>query len=224
MENTVVAPKQRAALKHPLYQWALYLVGSAVFFYFFPLFHIEPLSKNLDKKEEVFNAKQYADEFWQGSLLSATKQAVDISLLIEQLDSNPEKAAEQFGHRLGLSNTTSYLVQGQGTVHSLSEDQVILALPNNNKNRLSIEIGPIFSNAVRDATGLLNISQFSNTQEYNALSSELNLKVERLIEDKLQTTALEVGSTIKFSAAIELTGKAPTTSILSLIPVYIEVL
>jgi hypothetical protein len=86
---------------------------------------------------------------------------------------------------------------------------------------LLIETGPIFGNAIRDGSGMLNVSEFPNSQDFNALSAAINRRVEESVFPALRAGAV-VGAQVRFLGAAEVAD--PTTDLqpLRLIPVLIE--
>lgn len=46
---------------------------------------------------------------------------------------------------------------------------------------MRLETGPVFGNVLRDGTGLLDVNDFPNSQDFNALSSEINRRVEEQV-------------------------------------------
>ena len=63
--------------------------------------------------------------------------------------------------------------------------------------RVVLEIGILVSNAVRDATGLVNVDHFPNSQYFNQLSSELNKRCESEVIGSIRDQ-LVVGTTVEF--------------------------
>ena len=84
-----------------------------------------------------------------------------------------------------------------------------------------IETGPVFGNAIRDGAGLLNVSDFANAQDFNALSAEINQRVERDVLPLLQANAV-VGATVRFVGGVEVSDSAGAPATLVLVPVVIE--
>lgn len=79
----------------------------------------------------------------------------------------------------------------------------------------------MFGNAVRDGSGLLDISDFANVQDFNAISAEINSRVESKVFPLLQANAV-VGKVVHFVGATEVADSAGAPSGLQLVPVVIE--
>jgi predicted lipoprotein len=169
----------------------------------------------------AFDAPAVARAFWDQKLLPATARAVPIDELLSVLAQDPTMARQRFGRALGLSSTICFFVQGSGRIAAMDKDGINVALedvPAGTGVRLST--GLLFGNTVRDATGLLDVNEFPNSQDFNAVSAELNRLVETLVLPALRSHAA-TAKTIRFAGCIELEeGPAPKT--LQVIPVKVE--
>ncbi|SMF65317.1 Predicted lipoprotein [Alteromonadaceae bacterium Bs31] len=209
-------------LSIPFVRWVAAALCLAVLLYFVPLVHFTPLQQAQDKIAQAkFDAVKYADDFWHGPLLAETENALKIEELISALQASPKKAAERYGKRLGLSSSSSYFIRGTGTIISKQDDVISIALTNSDSAKVVIELGPVFGNAIRDGSGLLDISQFSNTQEFNAISSEINMKVEQLVFPVLDDPEMLPGTVLRFAGGIELPDADTAPLKLNLIPVVV---
>ena len=203
-------------------RWIVGGVGLAVVLYFMPLFHVVSLKGAQEEAEAaLFDAGQFVEDFWRGPLLEAAPRAVDAGELLAAFKEDFAETANHFGHRLGLSGHSSYLVSGQGTIVAADDMAVSIALEDGSAAQVVIKLGPVFGNAVRDGSGLLDVSDFSNAQEFNALSAEINRRVEERVMPQLQANAA-TGKAIRFvgGADVRDSGGAPAT--LTVVPVIVE--
>lgn len=210
------------ALKSGPAKWVAGAFLGGVFFYFVPLFHFVSLK---DARQQlaagIFNAQDYVAAFWQGPLTDLRAQAVDAGTLLEALQEDRLEAAQQYGHRLGLSNKASYFVAGQGHIVAVEEDLVSISLEEGTPASIHVEMGPVFGNAIRDGSGLLSIGDFANTQEFNALSAEINRRVEEEVFPLLRAQGT-VGKALRFAGGVELSDSGAVPESLTLVPVTIE--
>ncbi|MBX2813433.1 MAG: DUF2291 domain-containing protein [Myxococcales bacterium] len=221
--SDAVADVQHSSMIHR-YRWGIAVLVSLGFFMAFPPFYVVSLH---DAQEQLvakaFNAKTYVEEFWQVRLLGAVEQAIDIVELKTALQEDSAATVERLGHRLGLGSLTAYfLVRGLGVVTSVEDGIVGIALQDGGRSEVVIDTGPVFGNAIREASGLLNISEFANGQDFNALSSELNRRVEEMVLPRLAN--IGVGRTVRFAGAVELPDISEVPVALRLVPVVIEFL
>lgn len=205
-------------------RWGVAAICVAVFLYFLPLFHVVSLKEAQQQiASQEFDAAEYVDTFWRGPLLENTLSAVDAADLLAAFAQDFDDTAERFGHRLGLSGHSSYLVSGQGEIIAIDNTAVSIALQEGGPAAIIIETGPVFGNAIRDGSGLLNVSNFANAQDFNALSAEINLRVEEDVLPLLQANAV-VGATVRFVGGVEVSDSAGAPAALVLVPVVIDFL
>ena len=86
--------------------------------------------------------------------------------------------------------------------------------------RVRLSTGLLFGNTVRDATGLLDVSEFPNSQDFNTVSAELNHLVETEVLPALLSGAA-IGQRIRFAGCIELE-EGPAPKVLPVIPIKVE--
>ena len=186
----------------------------------FPLFHIVSMKRvQQEQKAGVFDAAKVASGFWETKLLPATERAVDLTTLLAALTKDPVAARKKYGRTLGIGGATMFLVQGSGNVAETGDDAIIVALAGTDA-RISLSTGLLFGNTVRDASGLLDVSAFPNSQEFNDLSTQLNAIVEDRVAPALRKQAA-VGKAIRFAGCAELNEDAKP-DVLPVIPIKVE--
>jgi predicted lipoprotein len=137
--------------------------------------------KNLEEVKEQqlrakFNASQYARNFWDNRLNNILGQAIDVGELIKLFNTNMPEAVRSYGKAPGVSRVYAYLLKGQGKIVNIGKDfiDVSIAEPLSVAD-IRISTGNyIPGNAVRDASGLVDVSQFSDTMKFNEISGEIN--------------------------------------------------
>lgn len=187
----------------------------------FPLFRIVPLKTAKAQQVAAFDAEAFAREFWEAKLLPATARAVELNALLAALAQDPMAARQRYGRALGLSSTTAIFVQGAGRVSAIEDDGVRVALNGAPAGReVSLLTGLVFGNAVRDGTGLLDVSAYADSQDFNKLSTALNGIVETRVAPALREQA-KVGREIRFAGCLELEEDAALDH-LRIVPVKVE--
>jgi predicted lipoprotein len=177
----------------------------------FPLFHVVPIDQSTTQQQtSVFNAREFADNYWQTRLLPRLSDARDAAIVLEALQADVQRARSEFGRTVGLGRSTYFLVRGEGTIVSIEKNRIGVALSEGGRDPdLLITTGPVFGNAVRDAPGLLAAGDFTHSQHFNELAAELNLLVETRVGRPLAKQA-QVGRYVRFVGCIEVLGEAPT--------------
>lgn len=170
-----------------------------------------------------FNAAQYAQTFWNNKLTPNLNKAIDISRLTAMLSTDAAKTFENYSHALGIGNLRYFLVKGKGEIAVVNEDEVVVSLQEDTTTHIvTIATEYIFGNAVRDATGLIDINEFSNTMDFNNVSAELN----KIIREKVLPSfksAVKKGDTIEFVGAIELNKEHLNLEKIEVVPIEIKI-
>ena len=207
-------------------RWSGWLITVAVvasLCWLFPLFHIVPLEQAAkEKAAATFDPKAFAEKFWREQLLTSLDKAVKAELLLTAIQANAAAARKKFGRSVGVSESYTYFISGQGRVLAVSDDEISLAVTEGTTNaEVSLQVGLLFSNAVRDGTSLLSVNDYPNSQDFNAISESLNRIIEERVLPKLRETA-KVGAIISFVGCAEVNDESTDLKPLKVIPVKAE--
>ena len=186
-----------------------------------PPFRIVPLSRaQQEQMRGAFDAPAFARSFWDQRLLPATARAVPVAELLTGLAQDPAAARQRFGRALGLTSAVCFFVRGSGRIAAIDKEGIGIVLDNVPAGTgVRLSTGLLFGNTVRDATGLLDVNDFPNSQDFNAISAELNHLVENQVLPALRSHAA-VGKRIRFAGGVEL-DEGPAPKILPVIPVQV---
>lgn len=150
---------------------------------------------------KAFDAVGYADVYFYKKLPPVAAHAPEIDELILMIKKNTADAFKSNGYALAIGNARYFLVKGEGKVTDVDENGVTVQTTSGHTVLLATEY--VFGNAVRDASGLVNINEFSNTLDLNNISAETN----KIIRDKVLPvfkSQVKKGSKVKFIGAIGL--------------------
>jgi len=170
--------------------------------------------KRAEERTARFSPAEYARDFWDNRLPAALDNARTVEELL-RLFNTDMKAAIALGQTLGHSRVHAYLLAGSGRIVAVQKDGLLVSV-------LADDPGPevllctgnyIAGNAVRDASGLIDVSDFSDTMKFNRISAEINrVVVQEVIAPFLERTP-QVGMSVRFLGAAEVaedaTEKAP---------------
>lgn len=206
-----------------VFRWLLLVLALAGLCWVFPLFHVIPLERaQREKAAATFDPAKFSDTFWDERLLPSLDQAVRCDELLLTIRKNPAAARKQFSRSVGISESYTYFVQGRGRVVSVSNDEVGLVVTEGaTAPEISLPFGPIFGNAIRDGTGLLNVSDYPNSQDFNDISAALNHRVETEVLPKLRAQA-KVGTVLSFAGCAEVNDESTDLKPLRVVPVRVE--
>jgi predicted lipoprotein len=172
----------------------------------------------------AFDAENYAAGFWTNKLPAATLKAVEAGQLLALINTDKEKAFKEHANALGIGNIKYFLIKGVATVTEVNENKVaiqVVSAAGNPAMRIATEY--IFGNAVRDASGVIDINTFSNSMDFNNVSAEIN----RIIREKVVPpfrSKVKKGDRIEFTGAIELNQEHLKLDNIEVIPVNLKIL
>jgi predicted lipoprotein len=189
----------------------------------FPPIHIRSLKQvKAAVASATFNATDFVAQFWNAKLLPAANQAADANAVLAVIATNPEKVRGQFGRTVGVSSSYFLFLRGSGRVVSADEDGIGLSLkPQGNDVDISVPLGLVFGNAVRDGTGLLDSSSYPNAQEFNDISAALDHIVETQVLPEFQSVA-KVGGKVSFVGCVEVADPDSDLKPLKLSPISVK--
>ncbi len=186
----------------------LVVVGGLI--YFFPLVRIRKLdaanahqqtasnSRPADSSKDtaVVDNAEFIEVLWRQRIPAAAKQAAYVNEVLALAASDGKAARTQYGRMVGLGGPSFLFLRGRGKVEDLNAEECALSIPGLNQ-RVVLEIGILVSNAVRDATGLVNVADFPNSQEFNQIAIELNNRCELEVIAPVRAQ-LAIGSVVEF--------------------------
>jgi predicted lipoprotein len=189
----------------------------------FPLFRIVPLEEVAKAKSKAqFDAAKFAKKFWSEQLVPGFEQATDAATLINAIQADPEAARKEFGRSVGIGRVYLYFFRGEGTIVAIEKTGVAVScVAPDDEADIVLKTGLLFGNTIRDSTGQLLSSNFANSQDFNAISKELNAIVERDIQPKLKSE-VKVGAKIRFVACAEVRESSKKHLPISAIPLQVE--
>jgi predicted lipoprotein len=176
-----------------------------------------------EKAAATFNPAAFAEKFWDEQLLKTFDKAVKADELLPAIQVNAAEAKKKFARSVGVSESYTYFISGTGRVIAVGDDEISLTVTDGATNaEVSLQTGLLFGNAIRDGTGLLNVNDYPNSQDFNGISEALNHIVETRVLPKLQGRA-KVGAKINFTGCAEVDDESTDLKPLKLVPIQAEV-
>lgn len=167
----------------------------------------------------AFNAAGYAQDFWDKKLTPGLSKAVELNALTTLLKNDQDKAFTEHSHALGIGNIRYFLVKGEGVVQEVKENEVTVKT-SDREVRIATEY--IFGNAVRDASGAININAFTNSMDFNNVSAEINKLIREKVVPPFRST-VKKGDRVAFHGAIELNRAHLQVNDIEIIPVHLQI-
>lgn len=171
---------------------------------------------------QKFDPVSYAQTYMSKKLPVALNQSLEFNQLLQLLQTDPNKAFSQYSHALGIGNIRFFLVHGQGEVSKILEDHTSLIIRQDSAAR-QVEIATeyVFGNAIRDASGLININEFNNTMDFNNVSAEINKTIRTSVLPSFKAQAKK-GDRVEFAGAIELNQAHLKLDDIEIVPIQLK--
>ncbi len=173
----------------------------------------------IDSKKEAsggpstLGPQAYVDSIWTAKLVPAVlAAAVDARTLLDALAASPEKAFARYGHQ-EAGGPVYFIVQGRGVVVSVDTSSrnglaLVDVAPFDRRPDLSIQIGPVIQGtSLRDATGVVQFSDFVNQLQFADVGNELNDRVLKTVLAHVDKAALR-GRVVTFAGTLAAESKA----------------
>jgi len=199
------------------------LVAVALALWRYPPIRVVSLADaNAAAVAQAFDAEAFAGKLWDDQLPAAFAQAADAGKVVAAIRADAKVAKEEFGRSVGLSRGYFYFLAGVGEIVSVETNKVGVALEaGSSEADFVLVAGPVFGNAVRDATGLVNASDFINSQDFNGIAQELNRRVEAQVIPELVAEA-KAGRRVRFVGCVEVRNEPGDLRPLKVVPVSVQ--
>lgn len=182
--------------------------------------------KKLEGKSTVagkFNATEYAQTFWKEKLTTELSKAIELNNLVFLLKTNPNETFDKHSHALGIGNIRFFLVRGEGEITSVDENDITVILKSDTAQMpVKLITEYVFGNALRDASGLLDINEFTNMNDFNSISEELNNIVRTKVLPPIKANAKK-GMKVQWIGATELNKEHLNLNDIEIIPIEIKI-
>lgn len=171
---------------------------------------------------QQFDAKTYTAALWKNKMPAVIASAMDFDQLLLAIEKDPQQAFEKNTHALAIGNYRYAMVKMSGIVITVNEDDfVIETVLGGNKKQLRVTTEFIYGSAVRDASGLIDIKDFTNASDLNAIAESFNETIKKTVVQPLKKS-LVTGLKIELVAAVELNKENMVLDQLVLLPVQIK--
>jgi predicted lipoprotein len=171
---------------------------------------------------QKFDAAAYARSFYE-QLNSQLDSAVETGKLITLLKTEPAKAFNEHSNALSIGNVRCFLVHGEGTVTAINDDVIGISLADSTiKGAVTIATEFIYGNAIRDASGLVELKDFTNTADLNGMSEEVNKIIRKDVIPPFKRQ-VKKGDVILFSGAIEMNKAHVSVDSIEIIPIRLSI-
>lgn len=176
------------------------------------------LSDVTNAKKENFDFKAYADSIYYKGILKS-KKTLALTSLITSINTNKEEAFKKYGNRLGIGNSAYFMIQSTGKIIDIKDG--IYTIADEKNSIVYLDTKYIFGNALRDASGLVKLTDFKTNAQFNKVSESLNDIVRNEVLPK-ELKKVKIGDSVSFSGAVKLSKKQTLLTDLIIIPSQIK--
>ena len=204
-------------VKYGLLLLAIALVG-------YKSIYIKKLSDVKKTTEDKFDAAAFSKKLWDEKLPAKLDSAIELTSLIKAIETNPADAFSKYSNAMGIGNYRYSMVKLTGIAAIINEDDIILQV-NHADSLMIVKLATeyVYGNAIRDASALVDIKDFTNAMDLNNISEELNKTVRTTVLPSFKKQVKQ-GDKIEVTGAVEINKEHIKLNDLELIPVRIKVL
>ena len=153
-----------------------------------------------------FDAKAYVENLWEPKIIpTISKEAQDITLILDELFKNQEITEEKYGGRSG-TGSYSFMIKGTGDITSLNTASRVgtlsIQLEKQYDSEIFITLGPVIKkDSIRDAVKFIKFNDFVNQLDFADVSRVIKVRVLNEIIGPLNLKEI-TGKKINFEGAI----------------------
>lgn len=151
-----------------------------------------------------FDATSSAGELWESAVEDIEGKAVDLPTFFTEANGDLTSLADTYGkYSMGTSGTISYAVKGTGTVESVDQEKKAgsMTIRINDYDGpvvVKMQIGSIYKgSSTRDSLDIINFGDYTNQEEWAAMSQELHALVDSNVIQPADPANL-TGKTVSF--------------------------
>lgn len=154
--------------------------------------------------EVAFSASDSVTELWESAVANIEEKAVDLPAFLTEANGDLKSLADKYGkYSMGNTGTISYAVKGSGTVTEVNQEKkagyMTVTLDGySGSETIRIQIGSIYKgSSTRDTLDIVNYGNYTNQEEWAAISQELHAKIDEAVVKAADPASLQ-GKSISF--------------------------
>lgn len=162
--------------------------------------------------EVKFSATDSVAEMWDAAVENIEEKAVELPTFLEEANGDLSSLVEQYGkYSMGTSGAISYAVKGSGVIEEVNQEKkagyMTVKLDGyEGPEVVKIQIGSIYKgSSTRDTLDIVDFGDFTNQQEWAAISQELHTLIDTNVIQPLDPATLQ-GKTVEFVGTFTVDG------------------
>jgi predicted lipoprotein len=185
--------------------------------------YFEKLSTRKKTDTGKFDAVAFSKKLWTEQMPAKLDSAIALNVLMSEIAKSPADAFNKYTNALAVGNYRYALVKTEGVVTEVKEDEVLLDVTAaDSVLHISVATEFVYGNAIRDASGLMQVKDYPNTADLSSISEALNKIIRTEVLPSFKT-AVKKGNNISVVAAVELNREHIHWQGLELLPMRITI-
>jgi len=186
--------------------------------------YFKKLSDVQKNGKQKFDAAAFAQKLWDEKMPAKIEEAVELATLIHAIETKPSDAFSKYSNAMSIGNYRYSLVKAEGIVSAINEDEVIMQVSHaDSLMPVKIATEYVYGNAIRDASALLDIKDFTNTADLNSISEAFNKTVRTTVLPGFKKQ-VKKDDKIEVIGAVEINKEHIKLNGLELIPLRLKIL
>jgi predicted lipoprotein len=186
--------------------------------------YFRKLSEVRKSDAKQFDAVAFAKNLWEKEFPVKLDQATMLPVLIQAVNENKEAGFQKYSNALAIGNYRYALIKSLALVTEVREDEISVQLPAGGGDTVLTAVLAtefVYGNAIRDASGLVEVRDFPNTTELNSISEELNRIIRSTVIPPIRS-GIKKGGRLLLTAAVELNREHVKWNGLELMPLRVQ--
>lgn len=163
--------------------------------------------------EVAFNAGDDVASFWDSQAIpELTEKAVDLGAFLTEANGDLNSLADKYGkYSMGTSGELTYTVKGEGTITEVETEKKagymkVQSAGYDGPEEIKIQVGSVIKgSSVRDALSFIKFGDYTNQEEYAAVSQSINSIIMETVINPESAKEMS-GKTIEFTGCFTVSG------------------
>ncbi len=190
--------------------------------------YVEKLSTRKTNTVAEFDAVGFSKKLWDEKMSAKMDSAIELSVLMSAINADKETAINKYTNALAIGNYRYALVKVTGIVTQINEDDIVLKT-NYGSTSMIDSVGTItiatefiYGNAIRDASALVQVKDFPNTNDLNSVSEQFNKIIRTSVLPSFKST-IKKDNKINIVAAVEINKEHIHWQSIELLPLRLQI-
>ncbi len=179
--------------------------------------YFQQLDTHKSSTTQKFDATEFAKSFIANKLKTAMDSAIELQSVLQLLQTNYNAALNVIEQNKNSDIIKYVLVKSKGTVSAINGDNVVIK---NTSTLINLSTEMLSGSAIRDVTGLIKLSEYDNSIQFNEVSTALNKLTYTNVILPFKQLA-KIGMQVNYIGCIEINTEQQAVESIKIIPLKI---